>query len=132
MLGKIKKIVSEKAWNDSFFVKVEMDNGDSGDIYSKSAGAYKEGQEIDYDVDKSKGDGKHAIKIKQSGSFGGAKKPWVGEDPDVKLAGMSMSYAKDLVIAGKIDMKAIADTAELIAIRIKSIAEKLKASKKPE
>ncbi len=136
MKGKIVKRVGEKGWkkdsssNEIFFVSVEMDNGDKGQILSQTSGAYKEGEEIEYDLDTTKGDGKHSIKIKKPFSAGGfPKKEWKGQDVELMFVTTSYSYAKDLLVGGKIEEKHLHGMAESIATKMQSLHNKLKANK---
>jgi hypothetical protein len=128
-VSKVSKVVGEKPWNDVFFISVEMENGDAGQIYSKTSGSVKVGDELNYDIDTSKGEGKHSIKLIKSGSNSGfQKKAWVGEDQEAKIAGISFGYAKDLCVAGKIESKQMVQTAELIATGMQALTAKLKST----
>ena len=136
-VSKVKVRISERNWtspdaNTLYFVKVEMENGDIGDIMRKATGEVSVGEELDYDIVPAKKDGEFSIKlVKKFGAFGGgafAKKPWVGEDQEAKIAGISFGYAKDLCVAGKIEPKQMVDTASLIATSMQALTAKLKTT----
>jgi hypothetical protein len=128
-VSKVSKVVGEKPWNDVFFISVEMENGDAGQIYSKTSGSVKVGDELNYDIDTSKGEGKHSIKLVKSGSNGGfQKKAWVGEDPESKIAGIAFSYSVQLCVAGKIEVPKVPELAESIALKMQALTAKLKST----
>lgn len=134
--GKIVKRIGEKKWvnpksgKDVFFVSIELDNGDKGEVWCNASGELKEGESIpDYTIEPREGKAS-SIKITRSvGSSGGfAKKAWVPEDVESRIASTSFSYAKDLCVAGKIESKQMVQTAELIAIGIQTLTAKLKTT----
>lgn len=130
MKGKIVERIKETPWNEVFFVSVKLDNGDAGQLYAKSSGLYPVGEEIEYDLDTSKGDGKHSIKIKKPFNAGGfPKKEWKGEDIEFKTVSVCMSYVKDLVVAGKIELKDMSTYTEKMSLKTMEIYQKLKANK---
>lgn len=137
-VSKVKVRVSERSWtspesNTLYFVKVEMENGDVGDIMRKATGEIAVGEELEYDIVPAKKEGEFSIKlVRKVGSFGGGgafqKKAWVPEDVESRIASTSFSYAKDLCVAGKIESKQMVQTAELIANGIQSLTAKLKST----
>lgn len=131
--GKITKRVGEKVWanpktgKNVYFVSIEIDNGDKGEVWCNASGEMKEGEEIEYDVEKR--DGKaDSIRIKKSAGSGYQKKAWVGEDNELKMITMSYAYAKDLCVAGKITDQQLHGTAESIATKMQALHQKLKAT----
>lgn len=134
--GKIVKRVGEKVWanpktsKNVYFTSIELDNGDKGEVWCNASGEMKEGEEIEYDVEKREGK-PDSIRIKKSGTFGGGsfqKKPWVGEDQEAKIAGIAFSYSVQLCVGGKIESKQVVDMAESIALKMQALAAKLKAT----
>lgn len=89
-----------------FYHDVELDNGDKGSIGSKDQMPAKlnPGQSLTYTIEVGeKGNKIKAVQDQKPGAFfGGGKK---GPDPKVSIVGFAMSYTKDLVVAGKIEVK---------------------------
>ena len=95
------------------------------------------GQEVEYTYEPNSNE-KFLGKIKPVQQQGGANayqgakggfKPYQKDDSEEKLASMAYSYAKDIVVAGKIDAAKLNEAAEKIAFGIQNLAVKLKAAK---
>lgn len=137
-VSKVKVRISERNWispeaNTLYFVKVEMDNGDIGDIMRKATGEISVGEELEYDIVPAKKEGEFSIKlVKKFGAFGGggfpAKKPWVAEDAESKIASIAFSYSIQLCVGGKIEVDKVAGLAESIATKMQALTAKLKAT----
>jgi hypothetical protein len=117
--AKIKRTVFKNEWKGSngsvYYHEVELDNGDKGQIGCKENMPVKlnPGNELTYTIEP---DGRGGFKIKavqQAGGFsgGGGKK---GPDPKVQIVGFAMSYTKDLIIGGKIEIGKLPETFERI------------------
>jgi len=135
-VSKVKVRVSERSWtpqdggNTSYFVKVEMENGDKGDIMRYKTGEANVGEEFEYDiVESTKKPGEFSIKpIKKP--FGGGFKggSFAKEDNELKMVTMAYSYSKDLCVAGKIADAQVHAMAESIATKMQALTAKLKAT----
>lgn len=109
--AKITRTVFKNEWagpnGNVYYHDIELDNGDKGSIGSKEKMPAKlnPGQDLTYTIE---GDARGGFKIKAvnpsgaGGGFGSGKK---GPDPKVQIVSFAMSYTKDLVVAGKIDVK---------------------------
>lgn len=91
--------------NYSFII--ELDNGDKG-FYSckkEDQSKFVVGQDVEYNIEeKTGGTGKKYNKIsipqtEGAKSFGGGRPQ---QDPKVQMISFSMSYAKDLIVGGKV------------------------------
>jgi hypothetical protein len=110
--AKIVRTVFVSEWNNPkggqiYYHKIELDNGDTGQIGSKEKMPAKlnPGQELHYTIEAT--DKGNKIKAVMP-VFAGDSKPGGGRpviDPRAQFIGFSASYAKDLVIAGKVDLK---------------------------
>jgi hypothetical protein len=116
--AKITKCSFTKEWGEgsskTFFHDIELDNGDKGSIGAKEKNPdkLKTGSELTYTIES----GQYGNKIKAVNSQpvyggGGGKK---GPDPKVQIVGFAMSYTKDLIIAGKVEIKLLPETFERI------------------
>jgi hypothetical protein len=120
--AKITRTTFKNEWkgpNGSvYFHRIELDNGDVGSIGAKESMPSKlnPGSELTYTIEP---DPKGDFKIKAvnatngGGGFagGGGKK---GPDPKVQIVGFAMSYTKDLIVAGKVEIKLLPETFERI------------------
>lgn len=133
--GKIAKRIGEKVWpnpksgKNVYFTSIEMDNGDKGESWCDNSGELKEGEEIEYELIPREGKS-NTIKLKRSGSFGGGFKggSYQKEDVEFKLASFGWSYAKDLVVGGKLEAAQMPVMAEKMALGIQSLTSKLKST----
>jgi hypothetical protein len=97
-----------------FYHDIELDNGDKGSIGAKDQMPAKlnPGQSLTYTIE---ADGRNGFKIKavqeQKAFMGGGKK---GPDPKVQIVGFAMAYTKDLVVAGKVEIKQLPEIFEKI------------------
>lgn len=108
----VKEVLSVREWTGqygtTFFHKIELANGDIGDIGKKVSGGIKAGDSLTYTLESSE----HGNRIKavqpQGNGFGG------GGRPAQSTASFALSYAKDIAIANMakvdkpIDMEALA------------------------
>lgn len=117
--AKITRTVFKSEWTGPngkvYYHDIELDNGDKGSIGSKEKMPSKlnPGQELTYTIES---DPRGGFKIKavnaQGGGFaGGGRK---GPDPKVQIVGFAMSYTKDLIIGGKIEIGKLPETFERI------------------
>ena len=118
-MKKTSKIVScefRNEWTNPtsgviiYYHNIILENGDSGQIgvkekYSKNI---QVGTELTYTIDGTR------IKAVAKPFVKGGGKPFTPEPYEHKMAGMAYSFAKDLVIADKVDIKQIEVTAEKI------------------
>lgn len=85
-----------------YYHDIELDNGDKGSIGAKDKMPAKlnPGQSLTYTIE---GNKIKAVQEQKAGAFfgGGGNK---GRDPKVQIIGFAMSYSKDLVVAGKIEL----------------------------
>ena len=104
---------------------------------SENQNKFVTGQEVEYTYEPNANE-KYLGKIKAVQQQGGgnayqggksAFKPYQKDDSEEKLASMAYSYAKDIVVAGKIDAGKLNEAAEKIAFGIQNLAVKLKAAK---
>ncbi len=129
--AKITRTVFKTAWENPkggqvFYHDVELDNGDKGSIGSKEKEPSKlnPGQELTYTLENGK------IKaVQPQNGFNGGKKPFVPVDPRIQFISFSMSYAKDLCVAGKIEDKKLITTFELIYDKMEEKYKKLTDAK---
>lgn len=102
--------------NTSFII--DMENGDSGFYVSKDENQKKfvVGQETEYNIEEKQGQsGKkyNKISIPQSEkpAFGGGRPQ---QEPRVQMISFAMAYTKDLVVAGKVDLKELGTQFDII------------------
>ena len=93
-----------------YYHEIELDNGDKGQIGSKEKMPAKlnPGQELTYTIEETSRGNK--IKAVTGATQFGGKKQF--QDPRAQFIGFVHAYAKDLVVAGKIDIKDINGAAE--------------------
>lgn len=110
--AKITRTVFVSEWTNPqggqvYYHTIELDNGDTGQIGSKEKMPAKlnPGSELTYTIEAGpRGNKIKAVMAPSSGGFKpGGGRPVV--DPRAQFIGFSASYAKDLVIAGKVDLK---------------------------
>lgn len=105
-ITSVKSITKwEKDGNVIYFHKLELDNGETIDIGKKQENAFKDGESIDYEIVNGK-----AKEVRQNNFQKGGFKPVFKHN----AAGFAMSYAKDLVIADKIELKDLSGYADKI------------------
>lgn len=103
---KVLKMDKKDNYGNTSFI-IEFDNGDKGFYTSKNEDQKKfiVGQESEYMIEEKQGSrgAYYKISVPQSEqparSFG---KP--AQDPKVQMISFSMSYTKDLIVAGKVQM----------------------------
>jgi len=109
---KITKMDKKDSYGNTSFV-IDMDNSDSGFYTSKNENQTKfvVGQEVEYDiVQKIGGTGKPYNKISMPQSDQPAGGNWQkggkpAPEPRIQMISFAMAYTKDLVVAGKVDLK---------------------------
>jgi hypothetical protein len=114
--AKITRTTFKNEWSGPngtvYYHDVELDNGDKGSIGSKEKMPVKlnPGNELTYTID---GNKIKAVNAPGAGGgfAGGGKK---GPDPKVQIVGFAMSYTKDLIVAGKVEIKLLPETFERI------------------
>lgn len=115
---KVTKMDKQDSYGNTSFV-IEFENGDKGFYTSKSADQTKfiVGKEADYNIEKKTGStGKEYFKITvpqdQQGGFNKGGKPQV--DPRIQMISFSASYAKDLIVGGKVTINDFESTFDRI------------------
>jgi hypothetical protein len=113
---KITQMAQKDSYGNTSFI-IEMDNGDKGFYTSKNENQTKfvVGQETEYSIEAKEGKKGtyYKITLPQTEQVGGFKgKPVI--EPRVQMISFAMAYAKDLVVAGKVDMKALPETFDII------------------
>ena len=113
---KITKMEKKDSYGNTSFI-IEMDNGDKGFYTSKNENQTKFviGQETEYLIDEKQGSKGVYYKItlpqsEQGFKPGGRPMP----EPRVQMISFAMAYAKDLVVAGKVEMKSLPETFDII------------------
>lgn len=94
-----------------YYHKVELDNGDEGQIGTKEKMPAKlnPGQELTYTIESTS----HGNKIKAVSAGGGFQKK-ATIDPRAQFISFASAYSKDLVVAGKVDLKDMNGASESI------------------
>lgn len=118
--GKITRTVFVSEWSNPqggqvYYHEIELDNGDKGQIGSKEKMPAKlnPGNELTYTIEaSSRGNKIKAVSHAQGGGFSRTGKPPI--DPRAQFIGFSAAYAKDLVVAGKMELKDMNGGAESI------------------
>lgn len=116
--AKITRTVFVSEWSNPqggqvYYHQIELDNGDSGQIGSKEKMPSKlnPGSELTYTIEStSRGNKIKAVVAGYPAGFKG--RPPI--DPRAHFIGFSAAYAKDLVVAGKMDIKDMNGGAESI------------------
>lgn len=106
--AKITRTVFVSEWSGPsgqvYYHEIELSNGDKGQIGSKEKMPAKlnPGSELTYTIEET-ARGNKIKAVSTPGQQGGFKGR--ASDPKQSFTTMGYSYAKDLVVAGKIDMK---------------------------
>lgn len=107
--AKIIRTVFVSEWNNPqggqvYYHEIELDNGDSGQIGSKEKMPAKlnPGSELTYTIESTSRGNKIKAVVPPTQGFKGGR-PQV--DPKQQIATFSMSYCKDCIVAGKVDLK---------------------------
>lgn len=114
--AKITRTTFVSEWNNPkggqiYYHKVELDNGDVGQIGSKEKMPAKlnPGNELHYTIEETDRGAKIKAVVEGQGFKGGGR---ATIDPRAQFIGFCHAYAKDLVVAGKVDLKDINGAAE--------------------
>lgn len=115
--AKITRTVFVSEWSGPsgqvYYHQIELDNGDSGQIGSKEKmpSRLNPGGELTYTIESSSRGNKIKAVTNNNGvpGFTGKK---VFQDPRAQFIGFVHAYAKDLVVAGKVELKDINGAAE--------------------
>lgn len=114
--AKITRTIFVSEWSNPqggqvYYHEIELDNGDKGQIGSKEKMPDKlnPGSELTYVIE-STPRGNKIKAVMQNSGFNRGGKPTV--DPRAQFIGFVHAYAKDLVVAGKIEIKDINGAAE--------------------
>jgi hypothetical protein len=128
---KVTKLDKKDSYGNTSFI-IEFDNNDKGFYTSKNEEQknFIQGQEATYLIEEKEGkEGKKYCKVTtpQAGKpFAGGKQPFIPVDPRIQMISFSTSYAKDLVVAGKIDMKELPKASEDIFKNMIKLYETIK------
>jgi hypothetical protein len=114
--SKITRTTFKNEWsgngNTVYYHDIELENGDKGSIGSKEKmpARLNPNSMLTYTIE---GNKIKAVNTPSgnSGFSGGGKK---GPDPKVQIVGFAMSYTKDLIIGGKVEIKQLPETFERI------------------
>lgn len=106
---KITTMAQKDSYGNTSFI-IEMDNGDKGFYTSKDENQKKfvVGTETEYNIEEKQGKKGIYYKITLPQAEGGGFKPGGGRpavDPKVQMIGFAAAYSKDLVVAGKGELK---------------------------
>lgn len=110
--ARITRTVFTSEWTNPkggqvYYHTIELDNGDTGQIGSKEKMPAKlnPGSELTYTIETTpRGNKIKAVMQNTGGGFKpGGGRPVV--DPRAQFIGFSAAYAKDIVVAGKLDLK---------------------------
>ena len=95
-----------------YYHDIKLDNGDHGQIGTKERLPDKiaVGQELTYTIE----EGQYGSRIKAVQQSGGGGYKGKQIDPKQQMISFSMSYTKDLVVAGKVDLKDMSKYFDLI------------------
>lgn len=117
--AKITRTTYKNTWNNPkggqvFYHDIELDNGDKGSIGSKEQMPAKlnPGSELTYTIEA----GKIKAVVPQNAGGGGFR-PGGGKaapEPRIQMISFAMAYTKDLVVAGKVDLKGLAVQFDII------------------
>jgi len=108
-IAKITRTVFVSDWagpnGPVYYHEIELSNGDKGQIGSKEKMPAKlnPGSELTYTIEETSRGNK--IKAVVAGAPAGGFKGRPQVDPKQQIATFSMSYCKDLIVAGKVDIK---------------------------
>jgi hypothetical protein len=129
--AKITRTVFTSEWTNPkggqvYYHTIELDNGDTGQIGSKEKMPSKlnPGSELSYTIESTPRGNKIKAVMPQGGFKPGGGRPVV--DPRAQFIGFSASYAKDLVMAGKVDLKDMNLLTERIFDNMAKLFETLK------
>jgi hypothetical protein len=119
LVTKITKYDKKDNYGNVSFL-VEFANTDKGFFSTKDENQTKfvVGKDAEYNIEeKTSGAGKQYFKItlpQSENTFkpGGSGRPPI--DPKVQMIGFAMSYTKDLIVAGKVEMKGLSETFDII------------------
>lgn len=113
--GKITRTTFVSEWagpnGQVYYHSIELDNGDAGQIGSKEKMPAKlnPGNELTYTIE-STSKGNKIKAVSTGGGFQKGGRPSI--DPRAQFIGFCHAYAKDLVVAGKVELKDINGAAE--------------------
>lgn len=116
---KILKMDKKDNYGNTSFI-IELDNGDKGFYSSKNEDQKKfvVGQETEYLIEEKAGSkgSYYKITLPQSEYQGGGGKQFgkPAQDPKIQMIGFAMSYTKDLVVAGKVELQDLATHFDII------------------
>jgi len=113
---KITQMAQKDSYGNTSFV-IDFDNGDRGFYTSKNENQTKfvVGQETEYLIEAKEGKKGtyYKITLPQTEPFQkSAGRPQI--EPRIQMISFAMAYAKDLVVAGKVEMKALPATFDII------------------
>lgn len=112
--AKVKSIAEPKEWNWPngivYYLTMDMDNGDTVNIGKKSSTAFSIGDEIKYEVISEERGVKKIKEVKEEYKKNAGN--YTPKNPRIEAITMCMSYAKDLVVSGKVEIKSIKDVAQ--------------------
>lgn len=105
---KVTRLDKLDSYGNTSFI-IEFENTDKGFYTTKAPDTIKfiAGNVCDYDIEQKEGRNGPYFKVtlpqSEKPAFSGGGKPQI--NPKVQMIGFSASYAKDLIVAGKVDIK---------------------------
>lgn len=111
--AKITRTTFKNVWNNPkggqvFYHEIELDNGDKGQIGCKDQMPEKinPGKELTYTIEvNEKGSKIKAVIPAQQNAGNWPKGGRTAPEPRVQMISFAMAYTKDLVVAGKLELK---------------------------
>ena len=114
--GKIIESKFIKEWTGDkgtvYYHDIKLDNGDHGQIGTKERLPDKiaVGQELTYTIEEGQyGSRIKAVQQSSGGGFRGRQ-----QEPKIQMISFAMAYTKDLVVAGKVDLKNMSQYFDII------------------
>lgn len=129
--AKITRTVFVSEWSGPsgqvYYHEIELSNGDKGQIGSKEKMPAKlnPGTELTYTIESSPR-GNKIKAVNENRNIPGFTGKKVFQDPRAQFIGFSSAYAKDLVVAGKVDIKAMNIAAESIFLNMIKLYDTIK------
>lgn len=123
-----EKTRTNPEWKTIYYSTVVMDNTDEYPISKgkQTTGFYKEWQSLNYTIEKVGEYDKIVVKEEAKAFWA---KPWFAKNYEKDSISMALSYSKDLVVWGKVELSKIYEVADKLHLRM---ANKYKGETKVE
>jgi hypothetical protein len=126
--AKITRTTFVSEWSNPkggqiYYHKIELDNGDVGQIGTKEKMPSKlnPGSELHYTIEETSKGNKIKAVMENTGF-----KPRPAMDPRIQFISFAAAYSKDLVVGGKVDIKAMNGATESIFLNMLKLYESIK------